>query len=100
MNEVVIEKVNGGLGRRNPSGDMISGLVASGVAVVGGVQLSTVYRLKSEKDAQALLLNDAYDLANKVLVYEHIKEFFRANASGDLYILIAPQAESYANLVE
>ena len=100
MNDVVIEKVNGGLGRRNPSGDMISGLVANGVAVIGGVQLSTVYRLKSVKDAESLLITESYDSTNSVLVYEHIKEFFRANPSGDLYLILAPQNVSFSDLVD
>tara|TARA_R110002111_G_scaffold86456_1_gene135505 strand:+ start:425 stop:1594 length:1170 start_codon:yes stop_codon:yes gene_type:complete len=100
MNDVVIEKVNGGLGRRNPSGDMISGLVANGVAIVGGAQLATVYRLKSVKDAESLLITESYDSTNSVLVYEHINEFFRANPSGDLYLMLAPQTESYSNLVD
>lgn len=100
MNDVIIEKINGGLGRRNPSGDMISGLVANGVAVVGGVQLGTVYRLKSLRDAESLLITESYDTTNSVLVYEHIKEFFRANPSGDLYLLLAPQTASYSDLAD
>jgi len=100
MNEVIIEKVNGGLGRRNPSGDMISGLVANGVAVVGGVQLDTTYHLKSVKDAVNLGITESYDTTKKVLVYEHINEFFRLNPSGDLYILLASQTVTYVDLVD
>lgn len=100
MNDVVIEKTNGGLGRSNPSGDMICGLLANGVAVVGGVQLNTVYRLKSVTDALTLLINEAYDSDNSVFLYEHINEFFRINPNGDLYLLVLDQATTYASMLD
>jgi hypothetical protein len=100
LNDVIITKTTGGLGRRNPSGDMISGLLANGVSVTGGVQLGTVYRLKSIQDALALLIDAAYDTANGVLVFEHIKEFFRVNPNGDLYIMLVAKTVSYADMVD
>lgn len=100
MNDVIIEKTNGGLGRRNPSEDMVSGLLANGVDAVGGVQLNTVYRLKGIADALALLITPEYDTDNEVLLYEHINEYFRINPNGDLYILVLPQATSFADMVD
>lgn len=100
MNDVRIEKLSGGLGRRNPSGDMISGLLANGVAVTGGVQLNTIYRLAGTKDANDLGLTEAYDTANTVLVYEHIASFFRENPSGDLRIMLVAQTVSFADLAD
>lgn len=99
MNDVVITKVNGGIGRRNPSDDMICGLMANGVAVPGGVQLDTTYRLAGVQDAIDLLIDEAYDFDNDILVYEHIKEFFRINPDGDLYLRLAAQAVSFSDLV-
>lgn len=100
MNDVIITKTNGGLGRRNPSDDMVSGLLANGLAVVGGVQLDTVYRLKGVQDALALLITPEYDTTNSVLVYEHINEFFRINPNGDLYILLVAQTTTFTELVD
>ncbi len=100
MNDVIIQKRNGGLGRRFPSGDAISGLVANGVAVVGGVQLNTTYRLKSVKDALLLLILPAYDSDNSVLVYEHISEFFRVNPNGDLYLQLVAKSMSYVDMLD
>jgi len=100
LNDVNISKTRGGLGRREPSTDMISGLIVSGVAVVGGAQLDTPYKLVEVKEAEALLLDAAYDTANTVLVYEHIKEFFRVNPNGELHIMLKAQADTFVNLVD
>lgn len=97
LNDVTITKLSGGLGRRLPNQDMISGLIANGVAVAGGVQLDTVYELKSVKDAEDLMLDDAYDADNGVLVYEHIREFFRINPSGTLYLLLRAQTVAFSD---
>jgi len=58
------------------TGDNISGLILNGVATAG-LALGTVYSINGTFDAKALGLSDAYDKANGVLVYYHIKEFYR-----------------------
>lgn len=100
MNDVIIQKVNGGLGRRNPSGDMISALIAGGVAVVGGVQLNIAYRLKGIKDAIALGITADYDTTNTVLVFEHLNEAFRVNPDADIYLMLVAQTVSYADILD
>ncbi len=99
MNDVIIVKGSGGLGRRTESQDAISALVCNGVAVVGGVQLETAYVLASVEDALTLKIDSDYDITNKVLVYEHISEFFRMNPNGKLFMYVAAQSEAYAALV-
>jgi hypothetical protein len=100
LNDVVITKVNGGLGRLLPLTDMISGLIANGVAVSGGVQLGTTYKLQRLEDATALQINAAYDTTNDVIVYEHIKEFFRINPNGVLWVLLVAKSVSFADMVD
>lgn len=100
LSDVTIIKRTGGLGRRSPGGDMISGLLANGVDVSGGVQIGTPYRLASIQDALALLIDEAYDTTNNVLVYEHIKEFFRINSNGDLWLMLLPKAENFKDMVD
>jgi len=100
MNDIVIDKTNGGLARKNPSGDMISGLLTQGVAVVAGLQLDIVYRLKSVKDATLLGINEAYDETNKILVFEHINEFFRVNPDGDLHVLVVDKTVEISTMVD
>lgn len=99
LNDVTINKTSGGLGRREPLTDMISGFVCSGDAVVGGVQLDTVYRIESIDEAVNLGIDREYDDTNTVLVYEHIKEFFRINPNGTLYFILQSKSVEYSNLI-
>ncbi len=87
------------MGRRQPEKDMVSGLLTNGVSVSGGVQLNTVYKLGSKTDAENLKIDESYDSSNNILVYEHIKEFFRINPDGTLYLLILPQSVTYPDMV-
>lgn len=100
LNDITITKLTGGLGRREPNNDMVSALVANGVAVSGGVQLNTVYRLNSLNDAIALKIDASYDNTNNILLYEHIKEYFRINPNGELWLLVLAQSVSYADMVD
>lgn len=90
LNDVRIQKRTGGLGRRNPSEDMVSGLVLHGVATAG-LALNTPAPLLSLREAEALGITRAYDIAHDVLVHYHVEEFFSANPDGELYLLLAPQ---------
>ncbi len=100
MNDVIINKLNGGLGRREPAADMVSGLIANGIAIVGGVQLAEGYRLKGIKDALAIGITEAYDTAHTILVYEHISEFFRINPNGDLHIMLVDQSVGFDTMLD
>lgn len=100
LNDIIITKLSGGLGRREPNNDMVSALVANGVAVSGGVQLNTVYRLNSINDAIVLKIDSSYDSSNNILLYEHIKEYFRINPSGELWLLVVAQSVTYANMLD
>lgn len=100
LNDIIITKLSGGLGRRYPEQDMVSGFITQGIAVPGGVQLFTSYRLKSLDDALLLGINKNYDTTNNLLVYEHIKEFFRVNPSGELWIYITDLSVSYGLMLD
>jgi hypothetical protein len=99
LNDVIVNKINGGLGIVAPSIDSVCALVCSGVAINGGVQLNTVYRITSLTDLVALNINEDYDELNDLLVYEHIKEVFRINPNADLYLRVVAQSTTYANMV-
>ena len=96
---LIVTKQNGGLGRRTPNNDAICGLLVSGVAVAGGVQLNTIYTLKSVSDATTLLITAAYDTANSILVFEHINEFFRVNPNGELRLMVVAQSVTLSDMV-
>jgi hypothetical protein len=97
LNDVVISKLSGGLGRRTPEQDMVSGLLFDGVATAT-LALDKIERLASLEDAKALGITADYDV-NGQSAYYQIQQFFRMNPSGDLYIL-ATTADSYPAIAE
>ncbi|MEP6804543.1 MAG: DUF2586 domain-containing protein [Flavobacterium sp.] len=97
LNDVVITKLSGGLGRRNPEQDMVSGLLFDGEALEK-LELDKVERLASLEDAEALGITADYDV-NGQSAYYQIQQFFRMNPSGDLYIM-KTKATSYKAVAE
>ena len=97
LNDVVINKLSGGLGRRMPDQDMVSGLLFNGVETKEGLSYDSVYRLASVADAVALGITLAYDAGGQSAYYQ-IEQYFRMNPSGDLYIMLV-NADSYENVV-
>ncbi|MFQ6600145.1 DUF2586 domain-containing protein [Flavobacterium sp. C3NV] len=95
LNDVVITKLSGGLGRRNPEQDMVSGLLFDGVATTK-LALNKIERLASLEDAEALGITADYDVNGQSVFYQ-IQQFFRMNPSGDLYIM-ATTATSYEEI--
>lgn len=100
LSDVKIIKGNGGLGRRNPSDDGVTGVITTGVAVSGKLALGTTYKLNGIDDAVALGVTAAYDTTNSVLVYALLAELFRINPDATVYLLVAPQATTMADLVD
>lgn len=91
---------NGGLGRTNPSTDVVAGLVFNGIAVVGGLQLKTPYKLRSIEDAIALGINSQYDVTNSLTVYSHIATHFRLSPKSPLWIYALAQSVTYSDMVD
>ncbi|KQO21644.1 hypothetical protein ASF10_12910 [Flavobacterium sp. Leaf82] len=96
LNDVVINKLSGGLGRRTPEQDMVSGLLFDGVATTK-LALNKIERLVSVEDAEALGITADYDV-NGQSAYYQIQQFFRMNPSGDLYVM-ATTGASYTDIV-
>lgn len=95
LNNVVITKLSGGLGRRNPEQDMVSGLLFDGVATTK-LTVNKIERLVSLEDAEALGITADYDVVGQSAYYQ-IQQFFRMNPSGDLYIM-ATTGSSYQDI--
>ena len=100
MGSITITKTNGNLGRQQPSEDAISALCMNGVAVSGNAALNTVYELNNVSDAEALGLTEAYDLANKVLVWHRIRNFFLRSPNGKLFIMLVSQATTLTQMAD
>ncbi|WP_337966791.1 DUF2586 domain-containing protein [uncultured Flavobacterium sp.] len=85
LNDVVINKLSGGLGRRTPEQDMVSGLLFSGVTTED-LEADKVVLLASLEDAEAYGIKESGDVGGQSVYYQ-IQQFFRMNPSGDLYIM-------------
>ncbi|MGE0635990.1 MAG: DUF2586 family protein [Bacteroidia bacterium] len=99
---VTINIGNGALGRRNPSKDMVSAMIGNGVSPGSSplLQLGTSYQLKSTNDAVTLGIDADYDTTNNVLVHHHIKEFFRMNPDGELWIMLLADTVSLTDMLD
>jgi hypothetical protein len=95
LNDVVITKLSGGLGRRTPEQDMVSGLLFDGEATAE-LELNKVELLASLEDAEAYGITEDGDIEGQSVYYQ-IQQFFRMNPSGDLYIM-KTEATSYADV--
>lgn len=99
MNSVSINIVGSGLGRRLATTDAICGLVATAVAAAPNFALNTDYKLTSVDDALALGITPLYDAASQSFLYEHIKEFFRVNPNGTLWLYCMTVATTMTDLI-
>ncbi|MFY0714125.1 hypothetical protein J1D01_10640 [Seonamhaeicola sp. NFXS20] len=84
---VIINKLNGGLGRRNASEDNIFILAACMPLTGTSLVAYKSQELLQVSDAEALGVNAAFDANEKVLVYNEIKEFFTYCPDGILHLI-------------
>lgn len=99
LNDVKVTVTGGGLGRREPSEDMICGIMTTGVAATG-LALDQTYELNLTEDLEALGVTAAYDTANNVLIYHHVSEFFRMNPNGKLFLRVTAQTATMTDLAD
>lgn len=97
--KLTVKKLNGGLGRRNPSADMVTGSVMNAVATTAMV-MGNIYTLKNIQEVQALGLSPEYDTTNKVLVYERLRRFFIHNPSITVYFMPVDQAVTLTQMAD
>lgn len=97
LNDVVINKLSGGLGRRTPDQDMVSGLLFDG-AETDELKYGELKRLLSIEDAEALGITESYDRDGQSAYYQ-ISQFFRMNPSGDLFIMLTLEGEDFEDTV-
>lgn len=96
---LIVQKLNGGLGRRNPSADMVTGSVMNAVATSEMV-LGNIYTLKNIQEVESLGITAEYDEANKVLVYERLRRFFVHNPSITVYFMPVAQGVTLTQMVD
>lgn len=88
--DVTINLSNGNLGRLPANQDGVCGIVLGPTAVApSGATLNTAYQIRSLADAEALGITEAYDEANDILAWHHIKEFFQeVNSASPLWSIL------------
>lgn len=83
LSSVSITVAGGGIGRRAPNNDKISGLITWNGTVPAGFSSVDTQKVFTLAQAEALGIVDA---ANSNVEHYHISEFFRANPEGELWI--------------
>ncbi len=92
---------NGGLGRIAATNDSVCGIILSGVAVAGKIAVSEPKQIFALEEAVALGLDAAYDTANSLKAYKHIRDFYSQAPSGTpLWIMLVPAATLMADIVD
>lgn len=97
--KLIVQKLNGGLGRRNPSADMVTGSVMNAVATSDMV-LGNIYTLKNIQEVETLGITKDYDQTHKVLVYERLRRFFIHNPSITVHFMPVAQGVTLTQMVD
>ncbi|MBK8473881.1 MAG: hypothetical protein IPL33_17905 [Sphingobacteriales bacterium] len=88
--QVTIQQATGGLNRRNYRLESISAFIATGIGTANYTVGNVVQLTSARQLATQYLIDEAYDNANGVLVYHHVREFFRLASNAKLWFLLAP----------
>lgn len=88
---------NGGLGRSSVSDDGVAGLVLTGAAVAGGLELNKHYQLSGTADLETLKI----DVTNNPLAYKEIAAFYAQTGEGaELHLLVVSEATTLAQMCD
>lgn len=98
MGRVVINRQNGGLGRRPANNDGVIGIVGSGYAA-GSYALGDVMHIKSLKDFEEIGYSEATDVTASKSVYKRIKELYRLNPIAEVYLMIVADTVSQTTML-
>lgn len=91
---------NGALGLAIPNADGTCGMILQGPSA-SDLDVGDVVRIASLEEAEDLGITGAYDTANSVKVYKHIKEFYDEAPKGTpLYIMLLSQALSLEDMCD
>lgn len=94
---VKITKLEGGLGRTNPTDDGVMALIIALSILPNDIVNYTPYKLIQPRDAQILGFDEAFDANNHVLVKNQIDEFFAYSPEGTLYLIPVPAKDADDN---
>jgi hypothetical protein len=98
LNGVTVNRLEGGLGRKNPSTDGVVLLVIGGAVAATGLAIKLAKQIISLSEAEALGITPSFDDTNDILAHHHIDEFFRINPNGNLFIVLDDGTLTTANI--
>lgn len=84
LSSVKITVAGGGIGRRAPNKDKISGLITWNGTIPAGFATTNIQKVFTLAQAETLGIVDA---TNSNIEHYHVSEFFRANPEGELWIM-------------
>ncbi len=96
---VFTNRASGGLGRRSPADDNISGMIIAVPAGYAGGIVNDYFTFLSTADAINAGITELEDLGSKVPAYHHIAEFFRLSPSGTLHVKFVLQGTTMAAML-
>ncbi|WP_228235932.1 DUF2586 family protein [Allomuricauda sp. M10] len=83
-----VSRLQGGLGRTNPTNDGVCLLVIGGAVAATGLALKTAMEFLTVENAEAVGIDPSYDDTNSILAHHHIDEFFRLSPNGNLFVVL------------
>jgi hypothetical protein len=93
--KITINLANGRLGRVAQTDDGIAGLILTGAAVEGKLELNKVYQLSSTRD----LVKFGITAENNPLAYKDVTKFYmKAGDGAELYLLIVSKATTLTQM--
>ena len=98
LNGVTVNRLNGGLNRKNPSTDGVCLLIIGAAVAATSLALKVAKELISVEDAVSLGIDPTYDDTNDILAHHHIDEFFRINPNGNLFVVLDDGTLTPANI--
>lgn len=97
----VIISVIPGLGKTAAMNDGVSALMAHATAIEGALVLGDPFMVTSLAELEAKGVTEAYDIAGKVLLWHHVKEFYTEAKQGTkLYIMPLAAATKVGDMVD
>ena len=93
--KVSVTVTEGGIGRTPLIEDGVAGIIHTGEAVTGKLDLDKVYQLFSVKDAEALGIGSTKNAA----LFEQIQDFYTVTKEGtELFIVVVASSKTFADI--
>jgi len=97
-NGVVVNQLNGGLGRTNPTDDGVVMIIIGGAVAASGLALKTAKEYLDLVSVETDGITSAFDDNEDLLAHYHLSEYFRVNPSGKIVVVLDDDTLTTAEL--